>query len=136
MSNDDIVDRFRVALFTRVQEVGVSEACRESNVHRSASQTPTGVFSASRPTTAPSSGSTSSPRPPNASISNTFASTPAGPQSKGCVGRVPRPIVEECVRPTFARAPVPRLTASECDLRAFPRYYNHERVDTGGFARG
>lgn len=35
MSNDDIIYRFRVALFTRAQLVGVSQACREFNVHRS-----------------------------------------------------------------------------------------------------
>jgi hypothetical protein len=35
MSNDDIIYRFRVALFARAQEVGVSQACREFNVHRS-----------------------------------------------------------------------------------------------------
>ncbi len=35
MSNDDIIYRFRVALFARAQAVGVSQACREFGVTRS-----------------------------------------------------------------------------------------------------
>lgn len=58
------------------------------------------------------------------------------PQSNGCVERVQRTILEECWRPTFARALVPKLTALSRDLRAYLRYYNEERVHTGRFARG
>jgi len=35
MSHDDVLHRFRVALFARAREVGVSQACREFGVHRS-----------------------------------------------------------------------------------------------------
>ncbi|MEZ4491957.1 MAG: helix-turn-helix domain-containing protein [Dehalococcoidia bacterium] len=35
MSNDDVIHRFRLALFARAGEVGVSQACREFGVHRS-----------------------------------------------------------------------------------------------------
>lgn len=35
MSHDDVIHRFRVALFARAREVGVSRACREFGVHRS-----------------------------------------------------------------------------------------------------
>lgn len=58
------------------------------------------------------------------------------PQSNGCVERVQRTILEECWRPTFARALVPKLTALTRDLKAYLRYYNHERANTGRFARG
>lgn len=58
------------------------------------------------------------------------------PQSNGAVERVQRTILEECWRPTFARALVPRLTALQRDLVAYLRYYNEERPNTGRFARG
>jgi transposase InsO family protein len=35
MSNDDLIHRFRRALFARAREVGVSQACREFGGHRS-----------------------------------------------------------------------------------------------------
>jgi len=35
MSHDEVLHRFRVALFARAQQVGVSRACREFGVHRS-----------------------------------------------------------------------------------------------------
>lgn len=35
MSNDHIIYRFWVALFTRTQLVGVIQACRQFKVHRS-----------------------------------------------------------------------------------------------------
>jgi transposase InsO family protein len=57
------------------------------------------------------------------------------PQSNGCVERVQRTILEECWRPTFARALVPKLTALARDLRSYLGYYNHERANTGRFAR-
>jgi transposase InsO family protein len=58
------------------------------------------------------------------------------PQSNGCVERVQRTILEECWRPTFARALVPKLTALTRDLRSYLHYYNHERAHTGRLARG
>lgn len=58
------------------------------------------------------------------------------PQSNGCVERVQRTILEECWRPTFARALVPKLTALARDLRSYLVYYNHDRPNTGRFARG
>ena len=57
------------------------------------------------------------------------------PQSNGCVERVQRTILEECWRPTFARALVPKLTALARDLRSYLAYYNHERANTGRFAK-
>lgn len=35
MSHDDVIHRFRLALFARAGEVGVTQACREFGVHRS-----------------------------------------------------------------------------------------------------
>lgn len=58
------------------------------------------------------------------------------PQSNGCVERVQRTILEECWRPTFARALVPKLTALARDLRSYLQYYDHDRPNTGRFARG
>jgi transposase InsO family protein len=58
------------------------------------------------------------------------------PQSNGCVERVQRTILEECWRPTFARALVPKLTALRRDLAGYLRYYNEDRPNTGRFARG
>lgn len=58
------------------------------------------------------------------------------PQSNGAVERVQRTILEECWRPTFARALVPKLTGLQRDLVAYLRYYNDDRSNTGRFARG
>ena len=53
------------------------------------------------------------------------------PQTNGCVERVHRTILEECWRPSFARALVPRYTALKRDLDAYLNYYNFERAHTG-----
>lgn len=53
------------------------------------------------------------------------------PQSNGCVERVHQTILEECFRPTFARALIPRFTALRADLAHYLRYYNHDRARTG-----
>ena len=53
------------------------------------------------------------------------------PQTNGAVERVQRTILEECWRPSFARALVPRYTALKRDLRAYLDYYNFERAHTG-----
>ncbi len=53
------------------------------------------------------------------------------PQTNGAVERVQRTILEECWRPTFARAMVPRYTALRRDLAAYLNYYNFERAHTG-----
>ena len=45
--------------------------------------------------------------------------------------RVQRTILEECWRPSFARALVPRYTALKRDLEAYLNYYNYERAHTG-----
>jgi len=37
---------------------------------------------------------------------------------------------------SFARALVPKLSALKRDLDAYLRYYNHDRVNTGRFAKG
>jgi transposase InsO family protein len=53
------------------------------------------------------------------------------PQTNGAVERVHRTILEECWRPSFARALVPRYTALKRDLDAYLNYYNYERAHTG-----
>ena len=58
------------------------------------------------------------------------------PQSNGCVERVPQTILEECYRPTFARALVPRFTALRTDLARYLRYYNDDRAHTGRRTQG
>ena len=58
------------------------------------------------------------------------------PQSNGCVERVHQTILEECYRPTFARALIPRFTALRTDLAQYLRYYNHDRAHTGRRTQG
>ena len=58
------------------------------------------------------------------------------PQSNGCVERVHQTILDECLRPTFARALVPRFTALRTDLAPYLRYYNHDRAHTGRRTKG
>jgi transposase InsO family protein len=53
------------------------------------------------------------------------------PQTNGAVERVHRTILEECWRPSFARALVPRYTALKRDLDSYLSYYNYERAHTG-----
>ena len=58
------------------------------------------------------------------------------PQSNGCVERVHQTILEDCYRPTFARALIPRFTALRADLVQYLRYYNHDRAHTGRRIQG
>ncbi len=58
------------------------------------------------------------------------------PQTRGCVERVQRTILEECWRPTFARSLVPKFTALRGDLDRRLVYYNFERGHTGLRTRG
>ncbi len=62
--------------------------------------------------------------------------TAGRPQSNGCVERVQRTKLEECWRPTCARALVPKLTTLRRDLAGYLRYDNEDRPNTGHFARG
>ncbi len=58
------------------------------------------------------------------------------PQSNGHVERLQQTILEECWRPAFARALVPKLTALERDLTQYLGYYNFDRAHTGRLTRG
>lgn len=53
------------------------------------------------------------------------------PQTNGAIERIQRTILEECWRPSFARALVPRYTALKRDLESYLNYYNFERAHTG-----
>lgn len=53
------------------------------------------------------------------------------PQTNGCVEPVPRTILEECWRPTFAKSLVPKFTALARDLVQYLGFRNHERAHTG-----
>jgi len=58
------------------------------------------------------------------------------PQSNGCVERVQRTILEECWRPSFARAIVPSFHGLRQDLRGYVRYFNFERAHLGRHTKG
>jgi transposase InsO family protein len=58
------------------------------------------------------------------------------PQTNGHVERLQQTILEECWRPSFARALVPKLTALERDLRQYLAYYNFDRAHTGRLTQG
>ena len=58
------------------------------------------------------------------------------PQSNGHVERLQQTILEECWRPSFARALVPKLTALERDLKQYLAYYNFDRAHTGRLTKG
>jgi transposase InsO family protein len=58
------------------------------------------------------------------------------PQSNGCVERVQRTILEECWRPSFARALVPSLFGLRDDLERYVRYFNYERAHLGRRTKG
>jgi transposase InsO family protein len=61
------------------------------------------------------------------------------PATNGAVERVPRTILEECWRPSFARSLVPKLTkltGLTRDLAAYLRFYNEERARTGRLTQG
>ena len=44
--------------------------------------------------------------------------------------------LEECWRPSFARSPVPKLTALRRDLDEYRAYYNTGRAQTGRHTQG
>ena len=58
------------------------------------------------------------------------------PQSNGCVERVQRTILEECWRPSFARAIVPTFFGLRDDLSRYVRYFNFERAHLGRHTKG
>lgn len=58
------------------------------------------------------------------------------PQSNGCVERVQRTILEECWRPSFARALVPSYFGLREDLARYVRYYNFDRAHLGRHTKG
>jgi transposase InsO family protein len=58
------------------------------------------------------------------------------PTSNGHVERLQQTILEECWRPAFARALVPKLTALERDLEQYLGYYNFDRAHTGRLTQG
>lgn len=58
------------------------------------------------------------------------------PQSNGVVERVQETILDECWKPAFARALVPKLHGLGRDLETYLAYYNGERAHTGRWNRG
>jgi transposase InsO family protein len=58
------------------------------------------------------------------------------PSSNGHVERLQQTILEECWRPAFARALVPKLTALAKDLTQYLAYYNFDRAHTGRLTQG
>jgi transposase InsO family protein len=58
------------------------------------------------------------------------------PQTNGNVERLQQTILEECWRPSLARALVPKLTALGRDLVQYLTYYNFDRAHTGRLTKG
>jgi transposase InsO family protein len=58
------------------------------------------------------------------------------PNSNGCVERLQLTILEECWRPAFARALVPKITGLQRDLDEYLHDYNFDRAHTGRLTRG
>jgi transposase InsO family protein len=58
------------------------------------------------------------------------------PNSNGCVERLQHTILEECWRPAFARALIPKMTGLQRDLDQYLDTYNHDRAHTGRLTRG
>ncbi|HZC14317.1 MAG TPA: integrase core domain-containing protein [Thermoleophilaceae bacterium] len=58
------------------------------------------------------------------------------PNSNGCVERLQLTILEECWRPAFARALVPKITGLARDLDAYLETYNADRAHTGRLTGG
>ena len=58
------------------------------------------------------------------------------PNSNGCVERLQLTILEECWRPAFARALVPRMTGLQRDLDEHLGDYNFDRAHTGRLTQG
>jgi transposase InsO family protein len=58
------------------------------------------------------------------------------PNSNGCVERLQLTILEECWRPAFARALVPKVTGLGRDLDEYLDYFNTDRAHTGRLTKG
>jgi transposase InsO family protein len=58
------------------------------------------------------------------------------PNSNGCVERVQLTILEECWRPAFARALVPKITGLQHDLDEYLLDSNFDRAHTGRLTQG
>ena len=58
------------------------------------------------------------------------------PNSNGCVERLQLTILEECWRPAFARALIPKITGLQRDLDEYLHDYNHDRAHTGRLTQG
>lgn len=56
---------------------------------------------------------------------------PGRPQTNGVVERVQRTILEECWKPAFARALVPKTPGLGRDLERYLDHYNTDRAHTG-----
>jgi transposase InsO family protein len=56
--------------------------------------------------------------------------------SNGCVERLRLTILEECLRPAFARSLAPKITALEKDLDEYLHYFNYDRAHTGRLTQG
>ena len=50
--------------------------------------------------------------------------------------RVHQTILDQCHRPTFARALIPHFTALRADLAGCLHAYNHDRAHTGRLTQG
>jgi transposase InsO family protein len=58
------------------------------------------------------------------------------PNSNGCVERLQLTILEECWRPSFARALIPKMTGLQRDLDEYIQTYNTDRAHTGRLTKG
>jgi len=58
-----------------------------------------------------------------------------GPRPNGRVERVQRTVLEECSRPTFARALVPKYTTLRRDLERYIAYFNLDRAHLGRYTK-
>jgi transposase InsO family protein len=58
------------------------------------------------------------------------------PQTNGHVENLHRTILEECWRPSFARALYPAFRALRRDLKAYISYYNRDRTHDGRITKG
>jgi len=58
------------------------------------------------------------------------------PQTNGCVERLQGTVLEECWKPAFARALVPRYTGLRREPEHYLRYYNTDRAHTGRWTQG
>ena len=58
------------------------------------------------------------------------------PNSNGCVERAQLTILEECLRPAFARSLAPKITALRRDLDEYLEEFNFDRAHNGRLTRG